>query len=474
MSLDPNLKLSAATKTSGVLVNDVHSQLNTTRVGSVLRPETYDELINSVSSMIKQDLSISICGSRHAMGGQQFGEGTELVDLTALDKIIHLDREEKIVEVEAGITWPKLIAWLNLHAPELSIIQKQTGADELTLGGALAANIHGRGLSQRPIIENVESFAMLNAKGERINCSRAEESELFKLAIGGYGLFGIILSIKLRLTNRIKLERIVETRSVEGLVQTIEQRVSNGYVFGDLQYMTDSEDMDFMRQGVFSCYKPAAPDAEVAKLDHKLSEADWQNLYLLAHVDKGRAFKTYKDYYAQTNGQIYWYDHHQQSIYLKNQNQKLNQRLGYKFPSSLMISELYVPRSRLHAFMENIRLAARKQKMDIIYGTIRFIEKDEESFLAWAKEPYACIIFNLHVVHSTSGIEKAKFDFRRLIDEALQLGGSFYLTYHKWARKDQVLQAYPQFPDFLVKKKLHDPEIRFTSDWYRHYARMFL
>jgi hypothetical protein len=40
-----------------------------------------------------------------------------------------------------------------------------------------------------------------------------------------------------------------------------------------------------------------------------------------------------------------------------------------------------------------------QEKIDVIFGVFRLIEKDDESYLAWAKEPYACIIFNLHVVH---------------------------------------------------------------------------
>lgn len=47
------------------------------------------------------------------------------------------------------------------------------------------------------------------------------------------------------------------------------------------------------------------------------------------------------------------------------------------------------------------------------------------------------------------------------------------LTYHRWARKDQVLRAYPKFPEFLRRKLRFDPEERFQSDWYRHYKEMF-
>ena len=50
--------------------------------------------------------------------------------------------------------------------------QKQTGADKLTIGGSLSANIHGRGLALPPFISDIESFKLLNARGDLLQCSR--------------------------------------------------------------------------------------------------------------------------------------------------------------------------------------------------------------------------------------------------------------------------------------------------------------
>ena len=138
-----------------------------------------------------------------------------------------------------------------------------------------------------------------------------------------------------------------------------------------------------------------------------------------------------------------------------------------------MITEIYVPRSELARLLQDVRKDIRQNQVNVIFGTLRLIEKDDESFLAWAKDNYVCIIFNLHVVHSQSGIEKAAADFGRLIDRAIQYGGSYYLTYHRWATRKQVETCYPQFVDFLHLKKKYDPEERFQSDWYRHYKEMF-
>lgn len=106
----------------------------------------------------------------------------------------------------------------------------------------------------------------------------------------------------------------------------------------------------------------------------------------------------------------------------------------------------------------------RERGANVIYDTIRLIEQDTESYLAWAKQPYACIIFNLHVTHTGAEIAKAADGFRALIDLAIQREGSYYLTYHKWASKEQLTACYPEFETFMQQKQAYDRNEVFQSD----------
>ena len=138
-----------------------------------------------------------------------------------------------------------------------------------------------------------------------------------------------------------------------------------------------------------------------------------------------------------------------------------------------MITEIYVQRPRLAAFMEDARVALRERRANMIYGTVRLIEPDEETFLAWARERYECVIFNLHVEHAPAAMGTAADAFRDLIDLGIRHGGSYYLTYHKFAEPEQVTTCYPQFKEFLNLKKKYDRSERFQSDWYRYYRKLF-
>ncbi|PYL66796.1 MAG: hypothetical protein DMF28_10605, partial [Verrucomicrobia bacterium] len=220
-----------------IWVNDVHSQLNHTRVRDLLRPRTSDELAEIVHSASRKGLPISVSGCRHSMGGQQFATDSICIDTRSLDRVISFDQERGLIEAEAGIQWSKLIrTYLHAQADKAKqwgIAQKQTGADTFTLGGSLSSNVHGRGLAMKPLISNIESFTLINADRKSIRCSRDENNELFRLATGGYGLFGLIDSVTLRLVPRQKLRREVEIIRADDLPKRFEERIAQKFLYGD-------------------------------------------------------------------------------------------------------------------------------------------------------------------------------------------------------------------------------------------------
>ena len=462
---------------AGPELNDIHSQLNATRVDSIRYPKSTDDIVEIIQGAQSQGKAISISGSRHAMGGQQFGVGTVHISMLEMNDVIELDSGRGIVRVEAGIQWPELLQEL-LDMQEGSenvwtIVQKQTGADQLTIGGALSANAHGRGVAFKPFVQDVEAFTLVNADGEVLSVSREQHPELFRLVIGGYGLFGVVATVDLRLMPRTKLKRVVEIVELPDLPAKVEHRLQEGFLYGDFQYKTDGDAKDFMQIGVLSAYKPIPDNTLMPTVRKALTRDNWYGLLELAHTDKSKAFEQYSQYYLTTDGQIYWSDLHQTSEYLDDYVTYLKKAQPDLPEGSLMITELYVPRTRMKTFIERVVQNNRVKPLNIVYGTLRLIEQDDETFLPWAKQDYACIIFNLRVEWSEEGRKKAKQDFRMLIDRALELDGSYFLTYHKWARKDQIIQAYPQFVEFLRKKLEYDPDERFQSEWYRHYKQMF-
>ena len=464
-------------------LNDIHSQLNETAMRRVVTPRTAAEVQQAVAAIREHGGRLSIAGGRHAMGGQQFLDGGVLLDASGLNRILELDAERGLVRVEAGILWSDLVRGLRDmqqgQARRWSVVQKQTGADRLSIGGALAANGHGRGLTYKPIVQDVESFELVDASGAVRHCSRTENSELFSLAIGGYGLFGIIYAVTLRLMPAHRVRRVVEITTIDRLQSLFTERIADGFTYGDFQYKTDETSPGFLRDGVMSCYVPV-PGGPVSDDEphgtgpplNLLSEQDWRGLLYLSHADKARAFDEYAGFYMSTNGQTYDSDTFQLSQYIDDYHRELDRSLNAAVKCTETITELYVPLPSLADFMGAAARELRERSANVIYGTIRLIEQDDETFLNWARQPYACIVFNLHVEHTDAGIAHTANALRTLIDLAMERDGSYFLTYNKFATPQQLARCYPQFGEFLALKDRYDPDGVFSSDWLRAYTEL--
>src|SRR5687768_12657143 len=293
-------------------VNDVHSKLNATRLKAIEQPRSLEDVLGIVRRAARENETLCIAGSRHAMGGQQFAENARMIDTRGLNTVMDLDSKAGLVQVEAGIEWPNLVDELAKRqkgiADYWTIRCKQTGADKLTLGGAIAANAHGRTLSHPPMISDIEETLIVSSNGDVQKCSRTENRELFSIVHGGYGLFGLAHSAVYRLEKRHKLMRTVELLTADELMPAFEKRIAEGYTLGDWQYSIDDKSDDFLHKGVFSCYRPVSMSAEMRDDQVSVSDRAWQELVYLAHTDKSKAFKLYSDFYLKSSGQIYWSD----------------------------------------------------------------------------------------------------------------------------------------------------------------------
>lgn len=449
--------------------NDTHSALNRTRVARVIEARSVGDVVRAVERARHYRAPLAVAGGRHAMGGQQFLAGGSLLDTRRLKRVRAFDAQRGLLEVESGITWPDVIrSYLTGKVGSWSIRQKPTGADRHTLGGAVATNIHGCCLAAAPFIADIESVEVVTGEAERVQCSRNERAELFRHVVGGYGLFGVVTAVTLRLVPRQQLLREVEIVEVDSLIDRLREKLASGASYGDFQFAIAPDTPEFLRTGILTCYRPVQTERTVPLWQRRLSKADWNRLLELAHRDKRRAFQEFSAYCLSTSGQLYWSDTHQLNVYLEDYHGSLDERLGADTRGGDMITEVCVPRPHLAAFMEDVRQDFLQHPVDLINGTIRLIEPDRESALAWARDAYACVRFNLHVEHHAREIVDAERAFVRLIDLAIAHGGTYYLAHHRFARADQLLTCHPNLRRFMANKRSLDPEGIFQSDWYQH------
>ncbi|WKG08377.1 FAD-binding oxidoreductase [Nocardia sp. PE-7] len=158
--------------------------------------------------------------------GRSYGDpaqnaGGLVVDMTALDRIHSIDPDSGIVEVEAGVS---LDALMRAALPFGLWIPVLPGTRQVTVGGAIGADIHGKNHhSQGSFGNHVVSMDLLTADGS-VRTLRPEgaDSELFWATVGGMGLTGIVVGARVRLKHTETAYFLVDNDRTRDLDETME------------------------------------------------------------------------------------------------------------------------------------------------------------------------------------------------------------------------------------------------------------
>lgn len=136
-------------------------------------------------------------GSGRSYGDSCQAHSGTVVDMRGMSRILSFDPETGLLEAEAGALLSDIIAFAAPHGFFPAVVP---GTQSVTLGGAIANDIHGKNHHRRGTFGgHVESLRLLRSDGRIRQCSTSSERRLFAATIGGMGLTGLILSATIRL-----------------------------------------------------------------------------------------------------------------------------------------------------------------------------------------------------------------------------------------------------------------------------------
>lgn len=128
---------------------------------------------------------------------------------TKLNKIISFNQKSGILEAEAGISIEDI---LNLVVEKGWFLPVTPGSKQITLGGMVASNVHGKNHHKDGSFKNhIINFKIINNKKRLLTCSKRLNKKLFDYTIGGMGLSGIIYSCKFKL-KKIRSNIIIQEK----------------------------------------------------------------------------------------------------------------------------------------------------------------------------------------------------------------------------------------------------------------------
>jgi FAD/FMN-containing dehydrogenase len=172
---------------NGPFVDDV-SRLNSTRVRRVFDVRNSNDIKSVLRHALEEGVTVSTRGTKHSMGGQTIAPDGFIIDMSNFTRICY-NPETNLVTTETGAQWTDLIHYLNQFGLSPRTMQSYSS---FSVGGTISVNAHGI-TTDYSLIESIVSFKIICADGSERTCSRTDE--LFGLAVGGYGLFGIITEV---------------------------------------------------------------------------------------------------------------------------------------------------------------------------------------------------------------------------------------------------------------------------------------
>ncbi len=393
------------------------------------------------------------------MGGQTiYPEGISINMLPF--KGMSLDEHKNLLHVQAGAKWADVIPYLDQHGRSVAVMQSD---NSFTVGGSLSVNCHGWQYGRPPIASTVESFHLMQADGSVVVCSRIQNRELFSLALGGYGLFGVILDADLRVVpnERLRLEQHVVPfgRAMESFACSLRENPEVEMAYARMN-ITPQKMFDEVLINVFRRESGPIPPLTAAG-------SNWFPR-LVFRGSAGSAFGKEMRWSAETKIQ------RELTGTVFSRNQLMNDNAEWYLDRSQetidILHEYFVDREHAGGFLAAARKIIRKYNEDLLNVTVRDVKADPDTFLNYARKDSLAFVMFFSQPRTPAGDAEMQAMTRELVDAVLQAGGGYYLPYRLHATSAQFRQAYPQADEFFNLKRKYDPQELFQNQFYRKYG----
>jgi FAD/FMN-containing dehydrogenase len=398
---------------------------------------------------------VSIGGGRFSMGGQTATERALQIDMRDFNKILKLDVAARKVTVQAGALWRDIQEEIDKHDLSIQIMQTYSN---FTVGGSLSVNSHGRYVGQGPLVLSVESIRLVLADGSEISASRAENTDAFLAAIGGYGGIGVITEVTLNLAKYEKIRRELKLLPVKDYKAYFFTHVrdSKDAIFhnGDL-FPPDFDNMKLVTW--YRTDKPLTNPLRLIPRDQKY----WLEpnaISTISTIPFGSELRAnILEPLLNSGEMVVWRNY--EASYDVAELEPSTPRLIWTY----VLQEYFVPVARFDEFVPKMRAVLRKHDVNVINVSIRHALPDPGTYLAWAPEEVFSFVVYYKQMTTDAAKGKVAVWTREMIDQVLSVGGRHYLPYQIHATSEQFKRAYPGHVEFFAAKKKHDPTGKFRN-----------
>ena len=455
--------------------NHIHSGGNLYQDDIIERfPENIEEIAEIIKKANQEKTKVMPVGAKFSQGkqfipghkGKPQNKNSYIVNLKNF-KNINIDIDSRTAKVGAGVLWSELQTIANNCGLGVMVAQ---ASNVFSIGGSVGTNIHGWDHVHGSLGNTIKSMKMVQPDGEILTIR--PEDELFKLVIGGFGLFGIVTEVELKLTTNVDLIEYAEEISIQDYHKYFDDSVLSSQNTRMHYYRLSLNNNHMLQSGVAVNYIEPTKNTEAGftnNYQHELSRGTRLERIL---YNIGRKFTMFRN--------LYW--HYEKSRLLANSRElithnsvmhpKINAMFKDSLSSSAWLQEYFVPKEKLSQFLKELGPLLTENAVVVVNASVRHIGKDESCISGYATEGDR---FAVVICFNQSLREDEVIRTRRWVNKSYDLvtrndiGGAFYLPYQQFATETQFDKAYPKADIIARKKQEYDPNNVFSSGLYEQY-----
>lgn len=379
--------------------------------------------------------------------GKSYGDSalaSEIIQMKNFDRFLSF--EHGVLEAQAGVLLDEI---LRVFIPQGWFLKVTPGTKLITLGGAIAADVHGKNHHKNGCFsECVEELSLMLPSGEVAVCSRSNNAELFRATCGGMGLTGLILSAKISL-EPIRSARITQTvfktKNLQETLEVFDEISDVSYSAAWIDCLSSGKALgrsvvfagEFLQDGDLGYTPRTGPNIPFffpGFALNKLSVSAFNALYY-ARAKAGKASVGLDEFFYPLDAVGNW--------------NRIYGRGGF------VQYQFILPKENTHALQEILeQIAARKEGSFL--AVLKLYGKQNANFLSFPLEGYSLAL--------DFKIKPGLFEFLDGLDEiVIKNGGRIYLAKDARVSRQNFEANYPQIADFRELRKDYAMDKKFNS-----------
>ena len=387
--------------------------------------------------------------------GRSYGDaslGSTIYNTLNYNKILKFDTDQGVIIAESGTLLSEI---LNVIIPSGWFLPVTPGTKYVTIGGAVAADVHGKNHHKEGCIsDHIIYLDILTDDGNVYKCSRVQHPDLFFATCGGMGLTGVILSVTLKLkkinSSFIK-QTVIKARNIFEMLDLLEENSNFTHNVSWLDCITQGKSLG---KGIINLGEHVTN--ENSELIPNKKPPKWNIPFYFPNITLNH-FTNYlfnKAYYSKEfkrkkTSQV----HYEPFFYPLDGITNWNRMYGKR---GFVQYQFVIPMEAGHKGFETILKLIVKKGFGSFVSVLKILGTSNENPLSFPKTGYTLAL--------DFAITKNLFEFLNELDKVvLDFNGRLYLAKDARMNRKVFEKSYPRYQEFIKTVKKYNPNGKLKS-----------